>query len=108
MNDTELDERLAALLRDDSPVQARDDFADRIVALAAHDLSQRQWRRRTVMRIGRETLGLIAVLFVFAVLARMAPESVGFGDILPLASPAMAGLVMLIMWSLVSLSPARR
>jgi hypothetical protein len=38
----------------------------------------------------------------------LGPESVGSGDILPLASPAMAGMVMLAMWSLVSLSPARR
>ena len=108
MSDTDLDARLAALLRDESPVQKHDAFADRVVALAAHDLSQRQWRRRTAVRIGRETLGLIAVLFVFAILARMAPDSVGFGDILPLASPAMAGLIVLAMWSLVTLSPARR
>ena len=50
----------------------------------------------------------LAILFVFTALARMAPESVGFGDILPLASPAMAGLSLLALWSLVSLSPARR
>ena len=108
MNVDELDARLAAVLRDDSTAQRSDDFADRIVALAAYDLSQRQWRRHTILRIGRETLGLIAVLFVFATLARMAPERVGFGDLLPLASPAMAGLVMLALWSLVAISPARR
>ena len=108
MNDAELDARLAALLQEKSEVPASDGFADRVVALAAHDLSQRQWRRRTAMRIGRETLGLIAVLFVFGTLARMAPNSVGSGDMLPVASPAMAGLVLLAMWSLVSISPARR
>jgi len=108
MNDSELDAHLAALLRDDSQPAPSADFADRIVALAAHELAQRQWRRRTAVRIGRETLALVAVVFVFAVLARMAPDSVGSGDTLPLASPAMAGLVMLAMWSLVSLSPARR
>ncbi len=108
MNEAELDARLASLLRDGSPRQGSDDFADRVIALAAYDLSQRRWRRRTAVRIGLETLGLIAVLFVFAMLARMAPESVGWGNILPLASPAMAGLVMLLMWSLVSVSPARR
>ena len=108
MNDAELDARLTALLRDDSPVHSSDDFAGRVVALAAHDLSRRQWRRRTALRIGRETLALVAVLFVFATLARMAPESAGFGDILPLASPAMAGLVLLAMWSVVLLSPTRR
>ena len=108
MNDVELDARLAALLRDDSPIEPSDGFTDRVVALAAYDLSQRQWRRRTAFRIGRETLGLVAVLFVFTVLARMAPEGIGPGNIVPLASPAMAGLVMLAMWSVVSLSPARR
>lgn len=108
MNDAKLDARLAALLRDDSPVEPSEGFANRIVALAAHDLSRRQWRRRTAMRIGRETLGLVAVVFVFTALSRMAPEGVGFGDILPLASPAMAGLVILALWSVVSLSPARR
>ena len=108
MNDDELDARLATLMRDDFRDEPSKGFADRIVALAAHDLSQRQWRRKTAVRIGRETLGLVAVLFVFAALARLGPESVGSGDILPLSSPAMAGLVMLALWSLVSLSPARR
>jgi hypothetical protein len=108
MNEAELDARLAALLRDEPPVPGSDIFADRIVALAAHDLSRRQWRRRTAGRIGRESLGLVAVLFAFIVLAGMAPESLGPGDFLPLSSPGMAGLVMLVLWSFVSLSPARR
>ena len=108
MNEAKLDARLAAVLRNDSPIHASDAFTHRIVAMAAHDLSRRQWLRRTALRLGRETLGLVAVLFVFTALSRMAPESVGFGDVLPLASPAMAGLVLLALWSLVSLSPARR
>jgi hypothetical protein len=108
MNDAELDARLTSLLRDDSAARPSDGFADRIMALAAYDLSQRQWRRRTVARIGRETLGLVAVLVVFAVMARMAPNSGAPADILPLASPAMVGVVMLAMWSVASLSPARR
>ena len=108
MNNAELDTRLTALLRTDSAARPSDGFADRVMALAAYDLSQRRWRRKTVARVGRETLGLVAVLVVFAVLARMAPSSSAPADILPLASPAMVGLVMLAMWSVASLSPARR
>ena len=107
MNDAQLDARLSALLRDDSPAGSSDDFAERVIALVAHDLSRRQWRRRTAVRIASETLALLAVLSVFAMLSRMAPDNVGSGDILSLASPAMLGLVVLVMWGLTALSPAR-
>lgn len=107
MTDADLDLRLAELLRDDVAPPS-DGFADRVIALAAYDLSRRQWQRRTAVRVGIETLALVAVLAAFALLARLAPDSAGLGDSIPLASPAMAGLVMLAMWAMTSLSPQRR
>jgi len=108
MSDLELDARLSALLREKHPPRPDDGFGDRVVALASYDLSNRRWRRSAIARIGRETLGFVAMLAAFAMLARAAPDIAGAGDVIPLASPAMLGLVVLLMWGTTTLSPSRR
>ena len=97
-----MDARLAALLTDRPAVPDRA-FADRVVALAAHDLAVRRWQRTAIARVGRETLALVAVLVAFVLLARATPAS---GGMVPLASPAMLGLAMLLLWGVVAVRPA--
>lgn len=108
MTDAELDARLAELLRDERSAPPDKGFADRVIALAAYDLARRHWRHRTTIRIAREAVAFAAILAAFIFLARIGPQSAGPGDIIPLASPAMAGLVMLLLWGMTTLSPARR
>ena len=98
----DIDARIAALLADPQPARPDSAFADRIVALAAYDLSTRKSRRRAFIQVGREALGLAAVLASFAFLARAGPLPAGLGDAVGLGSPAMAGLAMLLMWSIVA------
>ena len=98
----DIDARIAALLADPQPARPDSAFADRIVALAAYDLSTRKSRRRSLIQVGREALGLAAVLASFAILARAGPLSAGLGDAIGFGSPAMAGLAMLLMWALVA------
>lgn len=101
MTQDALDARLSALLTEPEPA-ADPAFAERIVALAAHDLAVRRWRRRALARVGREAAGLAAVLAAFAALAGLG-EAAGLGDLVPLGSPAMLGLAMLGLWGLVAL-----
>lgn len=108
MTEADIDARLAELLREADPTEHDPAFAEKIVSLAASDLARRQWFRRTAVRVGMETAAFGAVLASFTLLARAAPESAGFGDSIPLTSPAMAGLAVLLMWGLTTLSPARR
>jgi len=98
----DIDARIAALLADPQPARPDSAFADRIVALAAYDLSTRKSRHRALIQVGREALGLAAVLASFAFLARAGPLPAGLGDAIGLGSPAMAGLAMLLMWSIVA------
>ncbi len=56
----DIDARIAALLADPQPARPDSAFADRIVALAAYDLSTRNSRRRALIQVGREALGLAA------------------------------------------------
>lgn len=102
----DLDRRLAALFGGDapSPDQA---FADRIVALAAHDQAVRVARRRAFARIAKEAAALTAVFASFAVLARHAPGAAGagFDGSIPLGSQAMMGLIALLLGSLAAARP---
>lgn len=77
----DLDRRLAALFAEADPMPDPAS-ADRIVALAAHDQAVRRARRRALLRIGKEALGLGAVLSSFVLLSRYAPEgtAAGLGD----------------------------
>lgn len=104
MTDQDLDVRLAALLARPEPA-ADPVFAERIVALARHDLALRRARRRAVERVGLEALALSAIVAAFAMLARSGTEFAGFGDEIALSNPAMLGLAMLGLWGLVGLRP---
>ena len=94
----DLDRRLAALF--DEAVPPPDAaFAERIVALAAHDQAVRASRRRAFARVAKEALALAAVVASFAFLARHAPDAsaAGLGDSIALSSQAMLGLFALLL-----------
>ena len=105
MTDHDIDAQLCKLFAEEPPVPDPA-FSERIVALAAYDRAERRSRTRAFRRIAIETVGLTAVLATFAILARAAPTAVEFGDTLPLASPALLGLAMLVMWTIVGIRPA--
>jgi len=106
MTDDEIDARLAALMAEPAPAPDPA-FADHVVALARFDLARRRARRRALARVGREALALVAVLATFALLARLPSGPVaGAGDALPLASPAMLGVILLGLWALVVNRPS--
>lgn len=98
---TDADARLSALLAYPAPPRTDPAFADRVVALAAHDLAARRARRRGFAQIAREALVLTAVLASFALLARAEPMLAGAGDSISVGGPAMVGLLALLMWTLV-------
>ena len=102
----DLDRRLAALFDQARPAPDRA-FADRVVALAAHDQAVRVARRRGFARLVKEAAGLTAVFASFAFLARHAPDaaSAGLGDSISLGSQAMFGLIALMIGSLAAARP---
>ena len=105
MDERDIDVRLMALLA--QPAPASDPrFADRVVALARHDLAARRARRRAIGQVAIEALALGAVAAAFAFLAGTAPQAAGLGDSLGLANPATLGLAMLAMWAIVGIRPA--
>lgn len=105
----DIEERLGALLA--YPVEPESDpaFADRVVMLASYELKLRRARRRALVQIGKEALALGAILIVFAFLSDRGAAA-GFGESIPAGSPAMAGLVMLLLWGIVAfpISSGRR
>ena len=90
MDDTEL--RLAALF-DDAPI-ADDGFTERVIALCALEDRLARGRRAGMTRLGLEAAALAGVLAAFAGLASVGTAS----DVVPLASPAMIGLLLLGTW----------
>lgn len=98
---TDIDARLAALLADRTAAPADQLFADRVLALAAHDLRVRLARRRAFAQVAREGLALAALLAAFVMLARTGPAA-GFGDAVPATSPALLGVGILLLWGLVA------
>jgi hypothetical protein len=103
------DERLSALLAHAADPEPDPAFAERVVALASYDVKLRRARRRTLVQVGKEALALGTILAAFAFLSEMGPAA-GFGESVPAGSPAMAGLVMLILWAIVAfpISSGRR
>lgn len=100
MNDVELDQRLGVLLRalEAAPDQA---FVDRMVAAARLDRDIRQARQRALRRGVIDCAGAVAVAATFFLLSQSgSPPPDG---IITLQAPAMAGLVMLGLWAMVSL-----
>jgi len=98
----DIDLRISALFA--APDPAPDPgFAERVIALAAYDLKVRRARRAAVAQVGREALGLVAVLICFGLLTlKAAGQPAGPGDVVPLGSPAMLGLALLALWGLVA------
>jgi hypothetical protein len=86
------DTRLAALF--DRDEIADHGFSARVVALATLEDRLAARRHGQVRRIAGEALGLASILAAFAALARSAPV----GDVVPLTSPAMIGLMLLGTW----------
>ena len=101
----DVDRRLAALLAA-PPLSPDPDFTARVIALAAYDLAVARKRKRAILQVAKEALGLAAVLASFALLARLVPDSAGLGDAVPLGSPAMIGVALLGLWALVGGRPA--
>ena len=101
----DVDRRIAALLAE-PPFPADPAFVDRVVALAAYDLAIARSQQRQLVEIGREALALAVVLVSFAMLARLVPDGVGLGDVVPLGSPAMIGLALLALWGVSAARPA--
>ena len=100
MNEHDVDARLEALFAE-SPATPDPAFSDRIMALAAYEQAVRRARRLALRRLASESLALGAVLVTFALLARVAPVAADLSDTIPLASPAMFGLMMLGLWAFV-------
>ena len=97
----DLDRRIAALF-DLPPPQPDAEFTARVVALAQYDLAVARARRRSAAQVSHEALGLAAVLASFVLLARNAPDAASLAGQIPLGSPAMLGVAMLLLWGLVA------
>ena len=104
MTDSDLDTRLAALFCEAAPAPDSR-FAERIVALAAYELSLRRSRQSGMAKVAREAVGLGAALAAFALLARLPADALaGFGDAMPIASSGMLGVALLALWGIASAS----
>ena len=102
MSEAEIDARLHALLAppDEFPDAL---FTARVRRAILADEALRGARRQGWRRFATEVAGSLAVVLAFYLLggSEAAPESgiVGFG-------PALAGLVLVAMWTLIALRPA--
>jgi hypothetical protein len=100
MTDADLDRRLGAMLREPSPA-GDPAFVDRVLAgvrLEAKLLKVRRWAWRRALL---DCTGAIVVAASFYLLTQA--QSGSADGMISLYGPAMAGLVMLGLWSLVSL-----
>ena len=91
MDDT--DARIAALF-DEALPPADNGFTRRVLALAALEDRLAERRRAVRRQLVIEGAALAGILAAFAALAYFGPAS----DVVPLASPAMAGLLVLGCW----------
>jgi hypothetical protein len=101
--DEDVDLRLRALLR--APERGPDEgFARRMERLVLAEERLGTARRAAWRRFAMEMTATAALILVFVVLARggPAPDS---GGIVPLFSPASAGLLLLALWVIVSCRP---
>jgi hypothetical protein len=97
------DNLLAALLG--TPARATDEaFVSQIQALVKYERRQAALRRAAFRRVAIETGAAAAMLLAFVFAAKVGDAS----DVIPLFSPAMAGLVALGLWVTIFLrEPAR-
>jgi hypothetical protein len=102
MTDT-LDLQLRALLA--APDRPADElFAGRIERLVLAEERMRVARRAAWRRFATEMAAAAALILVFVVLAKAGPAA-DSGRIVPLFSPASAGLLLLALWLIVSCRP---
>ena len=100
MSDAELDRRLGALLRENDPAPDPA-FVARLLAAARLDMEIRKVRRRAARRMLIDCAAAVTVAATFFLLSQ---EQMPLpGGMMTLQGPAMAGLVMLGLWALVSL-----
>jgi len=100
MNEQDVDVRLGALLRAQQP-RPDPEFVDRVLLAISVERQFRVGRRRAWRRALVECGAAIAVAASCYLLTQaQAPSPDG---IISLQGPAMAGLVMLFLWSLVAL-----
>ena len=104
MNEQEIDRRLAALLRRPEP-EPDPAFVDRVVLAARVESQFRIARRRALLRAAVDCGAAVAVGASFFLMSQMG-GAVADGIILP-GGPAMAGLVMLLLWGAIALPVSR-
>lgn len=100
MNEQDIDRRLGALLRQAEP-EPDPIFVERALLSARIDREFRIARRRAWTRATIDCGAAVVVAVSFLLLSGM-PGAGSGGFILP-GGPAMAGLVMLLLWGLVAL-----
>lgn len=105
MNDDDIDRRLGELLSQSTP-EPDPAFVDRVLLAARLDQQLKLVRSRNLRRAFIDCGAAVAVGASFFLMSQMA-GSVSDGVILP-GGPAMAGLVMLLLWSAVALPAPRR
>lgn len=104
MNEREIDRRLSELLARAAPKPDRA-FVDRVALAVRIDGQLAAARRRSLRRALVDCGAAIAVGASFYFMSQMAGAEID-GIILP-GGPAMAGLVMLALWSAVALPPSQ-
>jgi hypothetical protein len=101
MMDEELDVRLGELLREPYP-DADQRFIDATIAAVRLDNEIRRARKSAFRRTIIECASAVAVAGTFFLLSQAQPASPD--GIVPLQAPAMAGLIMLGLWSVMTLN----
>ena len=103
MTEQDIDRRLGELLRaaDPPPDPA---FADRVLLAARLDRELAAARRRSWRKAAVDCAGALAVGAAFLLLARLQPPAIA--GVVAFDEPAMAGLVMIGLWSLLMLPGA--
>jgi len=104
MNEHDIDRRLGELLASPSPAPDPA-FVDRVILAARVDRQLADARRRSLRRALVDCGAAIAVGATFYFMSQMAGAAAD-GVILP-GGPAMAGLVMLLLWGVVALPISR-
>ena len=104
MNEDDIDRRLGKLLARPIP-DADPAFVDRVLLAARIDRQLAEARRRSLRRALVDCGAAVAVGASFFLMSQMG-DAAADGIILP-GGPAMAGLVMLLLWGAVALPISR-
>lgn len=101
MTDEELDIRLGELLREPDP-EADQRFVDATITAVRLDHEIRRARKSAFRRTIVECASAVAVAATFFLLSQAQPASPD--GVVPLQAPAMAGFIMLGLWSIMTLN----